>query len=45
MKDVIANEIHKQPVSALNAMITGTSPYSAFIGLDVHKDTIGLPLE
>jgi len=40
MKDVIANEIHKQPVSALNAMITGTSPYSAFIGLDVHKDTI-----
>lgn len=41
MQDVIANEIEKQTASALNA-VTEESLYGAYIGLDVHKETIAV---
>ncbi len=43
MKDVIANEVCKQAVAGLGTA-KGGSRYGAFIGLDVHKETIAVPV-
>ena len=41
MKDVIANEITKQTAAGLHVN-AGESSYGAYIGLDVHKETIAV---
>ena len=41
MKQDIAKEISQQTASALDSA-AGWSGYAAFVGLDVHKDTIAV---